>query len=287
MRSIPHEQIKQHILSIGAKHVDFSYLNLEGIDLSHFDLSGSKIHQANLDNANLSSANLTECSIINSSFKGANLNNAILDRAQMQGCEFNNSTMIKASLRQVSVRMCRFEKSILHEANFFKGDLQARNQANLFNSDLQAPEEYSSDDEETVYYPNLFIGADLSGANLTKACMNRTALQGAVLTSSVIKECSFHKAVYDIRTKWPEQFQPQLAGAVRSLIPATEDLMGKIKNTLYVVATLLSLLIGYWIGTYWIKGVFGSVIGFFGGMIALNAFVYLSFELAETLLLEK
>jgi uncharacterized protein YjbI with pentapeptide repeats len=66
--------------------------------------------------------------------------------------------------------------------------------ANLSNADLQ--------------------GADLTGANLTGADLSDAKLNGADLRGANLMDSDLEGAIYDGLTCWPEDFDPQVAGAV-------------------------------------------------------------------------
>lgn len=57
--------------------------------------------------------------------------------------------------------------------------------------------------------------ADLSGSNLTRADLSEANLCGADLRDAILIEADLTHTRYDNHTVWPEDFDPQAAGAVK------------------------------------------------------------------------
>jgi len=167
-----------------------SELSGNGIDLSHRDLSGADftgafLGEANLSGANLSGANLERAYLIGADLTDADLSNANLTdanllEANLANADFENSKMVGANL----------SGTILKGANLNYADLTV---ASLGNADLQ-----NATLRGALLYTDLreadLRGADLSGADLS----------GAYLVS----------AIYDEKTSWPDDFNPEENGAI-------------------------------------------------------------------------
>ena len=86
-------------------HVDFSYCNLIGV-------------------------NLTNVNIINANFEGADLSGANLYSANLQNANFNNAILYGTNLKSTSLINASFENSILNGSTFRDADLENVNFTN-------------------------------------------------------------------------------------------------------------------------------------------------------------
>lgn len=104
-----------------------------------------------------------------------------------------------AYLRGAELRGARLGGIDLFEANLVGADLRGADlgQANLSNADLR--------------------GADLSGANLVGVDLSDANLSGAALGGANLIGADLRGAIYDGLTTWPDNFDPEPAGAINGI----------------------------------------------------------------------
>lgn len=150
---------------------------------------------------------LENLKIFGSQLTGLNLENAVLPHLDLSGTDLlqanlQNATLIEANFSNSQLVYANLQKAFLEKANFQGADLKL---ANL---------------KDTQLYQ-----ANLSGANLYRANFHRTNLSGANLQDvKNIEQANFYRAIYDVNTKFPPQFNPEKNGAF--LISPNADLKG-------------------------------------------------------------
>lgn len=104
-----------------------------------------------------------------------------------------------AYLRGAELRGARLGGVDLFEANLVGADLRGADlaEANLSNADLRR--------------------ADLSGANLVGVDLSDADLSGADLSGANLVGAVLQGAIYDDFTAWPDEFNPETAGAINGL----------------------------------------------------------------------
>jgi uncharacterized protein YjbI with pentapeptide repeats len=156
--------------------------------MREFDLSGRNLSRLNLAGADLTGAKL----------RGTDLYESDLSRAVLSGAD-----MFRANLWQANLS----EAQLLDRPNLFHADL---NEANLFRAKM--------------FVANLH-GAHLRGADLREAevvaDVSRADLSAADLRGADLRRAqklweveSLSGAKYDLKTKWPEGFDPAAYGAI-------------------------------------------------------------------------
>jgi uncharacterized protein YjbI with pentapeptide repeats len=115
----------------------------------------------------------------NSSFVGSNLRGAFVSKSDLTGSDFSGSNLAAAFLDHAKLDRSKFVGALLRYADFSMADLV---QADFTQADL--------------------YGCNFSGANLC----------GAIVLGINLEHASFHDAVYDIQTVWPESFDPAESG---------------------------------------------------------------------------
>jgi len=159
--------------------------NLSKINLSGADLKGAFLSEANLNGANLSGANLEgawlgNADLTDADLSNANLNNTNLLEANLANADLENSTMVGANL----------SGTILKGANLNGANLTV---ASLEIADLQ----------------NATLRGALLGADLRQADLRGADLSGADLGNAYLVD-----AIYNEKTVWPDDFNPEVAGAI-------------------------------------------------------------------------
>jgi len=187
---------------------DLSGANLSGANLSGASLSGASLSGANLSEANLSGANLSE----------ANLAMANLNRANLRETNLTMAHLIRTHLLGADLRGANLSKTYLSGVEFFGASLREANLTGAFlaRADLQGTNLSGANLSETH-----LSGSNLSETNLSGADLQGADLQGANLRKANLRKIRLHNAIYDSQTVWPNNFDPQAAGAV--LVPDPPD----------------------------------------------------------------
>ncbi len=114
-----------------------------------------------------------------------------LAEADLIGANLSRADLSRAKLREAKLREADLSGAWLWEANLSGADLSWANLEGAY------PEK-----------------ADLSRANLSRANLSRAKLEGANLTGANLEGANLEKATYNSETKWPDDFDPDAAGAI-------------------------------------------------------------------------
>ncbi len=207
----------------GAKlnNVQAEKANFSGSKFLNAQVSG-KLNQANLSNvqagnsfinADLEGAGLSNGNFqgakINGSLKGANLKGANFEGAyvrSLSGAIVENTKLngIQSSYGQFSGNS-DYSNVDLSGFNLSKGE--------FFGTDFSGAKFHSTDLSGAGLIGSNFQGADfkntnLEGADLSSSNREKTNLSGADLSTAKLAGTKFAAAVYDCKTKFPENFNP-------------------------------------------------------------------------------
>lgn len=183
----------------GSRDIDWLARNkkdLRKADLQRADLQRADLWEADLEMANLQRANLMGANLVGAWLRGANLH-----KANLLGANLWRANLEGADLREADLRATHMPVVNLKGANLVGADL---GNANLMGSIL-----WEADLEM----------ADLHHANLWEASLERANLQKADLRQANLWRANLDRirlwdAKYDGDTKWPEDFNPEKAGAM-------------------------------------------------------------------------
>lgn len=114
-------------------------------------------------------------------------------------------TLVGANLSRQRLNWAYLPSADLRQVNFSRSSL---NRADLSHANLCGV----NFDGTSLMAANL-QGADLAAASLCGAWLPGAHLQGADLRFAVLQGADLHFARYDETTLWPEEFDPQEAGA--------------------------------------------------------------------------
>ena len=150
------------------------------MSLREFDLSGRDLESVKLKGADLRSANLSGANLRNADLSGANLSNAKLVNAHLLDTNLSGAILWNANLSGASLNFSRLSWTRLNAANLTGADLRL---AQLGSSDPNDPRYlWDRQGEGFVKRPSL---VDVDGA------------------------------LYDDKTSWPKDFDPEKAGAAK------------------------------------------------------------------------
>lgn len=160
--------------------------DLSGVVLSFTDMSGRNLSEVDLSGAELNAVDLSDADLAASSLNWANISQAGLKRTNL-----HQANLIGAVLQDADLNEADLSEAILNGADLTGADLRG---ANLARADLN--------------------WADLSGANLQGAHLQGANLAWANLGTADLAGANLTGAQYNSHTRWPEQFDPQAAGAI-------------------------------------------------------------------------
>jgi uncharacterized protein YjbI with pentapeptide repeats len=182
--------------------------DLYGINLSGANLSDAKFTGVNLSDANLSGAKFTAANLSGAKFTAANLSGTKFISANLYGAELNFANLQNADLYGAKLNFANLQNTNLRNADLFEVDLR---NANLWEADLRNANLWEADLRNAD-----LIGANLAGAKLTGANLIGSALAGANLTGANLiganltgskhTGANLKKAIYNRKTKLPDNF---------------------------------------------------------------------------------
>jgi len=144
---------------------NFTNTNLSGAKLDGANLSSAQFNKAYLmraqgtgvqmPNSSLRNATLTEATLISSNFSGADLRRADLTRSDFTGSNFSGAIFKGTDAMGCQFSKTSFANAKLDHANFTDANFSGANMRNAKFGDA-------------IVSNSRFVGADLSGANLSK-----------------------------------------------------------------------------------------------------------------------
>jgi len=186
---------------------------LRGVDLRNTGLMNSNYEGANFEEADLSYSNLSGAFLCCANMVKVDLSNSKLIYSFLGS--LNNFEPRGADLTMANLRKSDFRRANLHDVNFTNAIMEKANFANasLINANLTGADLRDANLTE----------ANLAGANLTNTKLIGTNLQKAELTEAdlskaIIENANFEGVSYAENTLWPNNFNPQKAGAILTAI---------------------------------------------------------------------
>jgi uncharacterized protein YjbI with pentapeptide repeats len=180
-------------------------LDFSGVDLSGVNLVGADLPRVHFDEAQLQGAEFDGAQLQDASFVGADLAGAVFDDAQLQRAIFAT-----AQLKNVN-----FNSAQLQDAHFADAEMRgvalssAQAQGAIFaNARLQGV---------------LLENAQLQGAILNGAQLQRAILDGAQLQWAGLTDAQLQQAKCTGETRWPVGFDWKAAGVELHLEGQTQD----------------------------------------------------------------
>lgn len=138
------------------------------------------------------------------------------DKGKLEGIELMKADLSGSCLINADLRASNLAHTNLQGANLWEADLQG---ANLHQSKLQGAYMVGVNLQKAFLYRADLRGADLGEANLQGAYLEGANLQNAILWLANLRDATLDGATlrgvaYSQETRWPEDFDPQAAGAV-------------------------------------------------------------------------
>lgn len=166
---------------------DLQEVNLEGALLIEAHLAGTDMRAAHLDATHLEWARLGETRLEGASLRRTFLVAAHLAQAQLQDAHLEEARLLGANLSGANLSAAHLENAQMQWASLLTANLQG---ANLRGACL--------------------IGVELLSANLSRADLCDADLEYAHLSWARLRG-----AKYNAQTRWPSDFDPVAAGALK------------------------------------------------------------------------
>ena len=130
----------------------------------------------------------------------------------LSGLEAQETDLHGLDLRRVNLTQAKVYRAELQHANLQGARLDG---ATLFGTDFTGADLQGASLRGANLFCAKFIGANLDGADLAEANLDAAHLTGASLRGTRLKGAAYrkHDAQYDLRTNWPEGFNPEAAGS--------------------------------------------------------------------------
>lgn len=160
----------------------------KGADLKSLDFSGEVLEEADFSNAQL----------CGSSFAKTNLSGAVLRHANLRNADLSGTLMQKASCLGAS-----FFQAQLSEANLEYADLR---ETNCYESRFTNTRLNGAVLDGAILYAASLQGAELFQTSLCNADLRNADLTNANLTGANLEGARCEKAIYDRKTRWPQEF---------------------------------------------------------------------------------
>ena len=162
--------------------IDFSYNNLENVDLSDTDFTEANLSNANLSGAILAGTVMTRANLSYVNLSNTDLTETILDDVDSYGPHLSRTNFMRANLSGADLNQQELSSANLSRANLRDADLSG---AILFSTNLR--------------------NADLRGANLFGVNLRETDLSNANLSSARnLDQEEIERAKLNWRTKLPD-----------------------------------------------------------------------------------
>ena len=170
----------------------------------------SESPEVSLEGANLNHTNLVEADLVNINLAGADLSGANLTGASLIGATLTHATVVGANMGWIELSYAHMHQVELGGANLPGADLRgaALLRSHLIMANLKWANLVEAHLEEANLLRTNAEQAVFTGANLTKANLLWTNFTNARLDQAKLTD-----ATYNHQTRWPEDFDPDVAGA--------------------------------------------------------------------------
>lgn len=182
-----------------------------------------KIDKANLNGASLQFANFTKAFLLNANLSKTDFRAAILQKATLVLANLSDSDLRGANLTNTDLRGANLQRAKLGSSKMSKFEFFTEIQSEDFALNVVAL--LSKDNNSLSTWDDQMEGANLEGANLFNADftdadlsyvnLREANLAKAILCGATLYNTDLRNAKYTERTKWPEGFDPEAAGAIK------------------------------------------------------------------------
>lgn len=134
--------------------------------------------------------------------KSKDLSGLKLRGVDLSGVKFDQMDLSATNLREANLSQAKFTGVSLEQSNLSRANLSG---SYLYNTGLKGA---------SMLYANL-SGAELRAVDLEYTNLIQAVLSGADLRYAKLRYAVLRGAEYDDKTKWPEGFDPEAAGAIK------------------------------------------------------------------------
>ena len=186
---------------------DLSKVNFSSLDLSGVNLREARVLESKFDGANLYGSNLSGVTAHNASFKGANLSEANLESADLDGVDLARANLTNAQLSAVDLKDASLKEAKLHFTDFSNSKLNHSDfsgatmvdvllkGANFERTFLGGTQFRFSRPLEADFSDAILEKVDLRGLNLSNSSFQRANLRSAKLSKTVLRGANLNRAV--------------------------------------------------------------------------------------------
>ena len=188
--------------------------------LRYYQLGARNFKRVTLSQARFTKVALVKADFCNSNFAGAefkdvDLSQAIFRRADLSLSKITSSNLSHADLREVNLENANIKEANLQDANLDRANLH---QASLIDNNLQGVNL-----EQALLKGANLAYTNLQKANLTLANLTLANLAGADLSFANLHRTILKDAIYNETTRFPDGFDPNLAGMKITDLDATQS----------------------------------------------------------------
>lgn len=163
----------------------------QGLDLRFQDLSKANLSYLQVSQVDFSFANLNRVQMIHSVFADSNFYQADLKDAILNNSDISRSFMSFSNLAGARLIESNLDEVVLHGANLEKADLS---QASLLRSNLDLANLNQADLSYASLQSGHFYHTDFRQSNLTRANLNHSVLDEVSFHDAILFEASFQQS---------------------------------------------------------------------------------------------
>lgn len=187
---IGHLTSEEHTKQLGMRSIRVEDADLRGVNLSGGRFAYLDFPRALLQEADLASCVFFICHFVQADFTKATLLGATFYKTELLDARFCNIRASRVQLSHSDLRQSDFSDAFMMDATLIECQLENAN----------------------------FSRARLGGAVIAGECkrvnFQDADLDGSDLSNTRLIECKFEGAEYNLRTKWPTDFDPKSAGCI-------------------------------------------------------------------------
>lgn len=153
---------------------------------------------------------------------------SVMENIQLNGVNFSDSTLNIGLMKGIYINKSNFKNTSfkntrIEDANFYETDMEGTDfsQSSIEGLYVDSSSILTGSNFEKSKITNaVFSNGNLSNVNFTNAHIINSNLRGANLENALLKGTSLRGSEYDCATQWPQDFDPDKAGATSTEICA-------------------------------------------------------------------
>lgn len=181
--------------------------NFSGAILTNANCKGANIGATDLTNTILNGSDLTDCQLGGARFKDTQIENCILPKGNyldttFENVSFRNSDLSESNFINPVFKNCHFEQANLTQTNYVEGQFvdcdyssATLDGANFVKAQIENGKFNNAQMINVRFVGGCdILGADFSGANVSKSCLRENKLNHAIFEHCVLDEADFSGA---------------------------------------------------------------------------------------------